>query len=361
MNRINVPQMEPWFDGAEVEAVNKYMGSGGWLMEYKETQKLEKMLEKFTKTSHAIMTNNGTVALTLALLALDLKHGDEVLVPDLTMIATPNSCAFLGLKPILVDISPENLCLNLAEAKKKITTRTKALIYVPLNGRSHDMKKVVSFCKKNGLFLVEDAAQALGSLSYGRQLGTFGDIGTLSFSTPKIITTGQGGALLTNSKRLSSKIRLLKNFGRTKSGSDKHDYWGWNFRFSDLHAVIGIAQMKKLKFRIKRKKEIYKIYEKELKSVNAVQMIKTDLTQTVPWFVDIYVSKPNKLMQYLKSQGVATRRIYPSVHRQKIYKDAKGIFPITDNFTRRGLWLPSSSNLTNEQVHYVTSQIAKYY
>jgi perosamine synthetase len=358
-----IPQIEPALDHAEVSAVYSYMQSGGWIMEFTKTAEFEKMIAKFTGARYCVVTTSDTVGLILALLALNLSPGDEVIVPNLTMIATPNSAALLGIKPILVDIEPETLCLDLSCAGKKITPQTKALIYVPFNGRSGNMKKVVEFCQKHHLYLIEDAAQAFSSQWENKQLGTFGQIGTFSFSVPKIITTGQGGALIINNKKLYQKIKRLKDFGRDKGGQDIHNNWGWNFKFTDIQAVIGIEQLKKIKQRIKRKKEIYKLYQKELSQVKEIEFIPTDLTQTTPWFIDIYVSNPNKLMTYLSRKGIGSRRIYPPIAFQKIYRQAfkKDKFPVSEKYASRGLWLPSSVKLTNQEVKTITRAVRSFY
>lgn len=354
--------MEPWFDDAEIEATTKYLRSGGWITEFKKTEELEKMLADYTGAKHCIMVTNGTISLVMALLALDIKAGDEVLIPNLTMIASPNSCTLIGAKPVFVDIEPDTLCMDLDKAKKAITKKTKALMYVALNGRSADMKKVLDFCRANNLFLIEDAAQALGCFQ-GKHLGTFGEIGSLSFSVPKIITMGQGGALLTNDDKLNKKIRSIKDFGRARGGIDIHDEMGWNFKITDLQAVIGIEQMKKLDFRVKRKKEIYKRYEKNLKAVKQVEFIKTNLQNTSPWFIDIYVPNPDGLSSFLKEVGIGTRKVYPAIHTQKIYQDVSDSqnFPVSSQYANRGLWLPSSSKLTNKEIDLICEAITSYF
>jgi perosamine synthetase len=255
------------------------------------------------------------------------------------------------------------LCLDLKLAEKKINKRTKAMIYVPLNGRSGNMQKIIDFCKTNNIFLIEDAAQALGSSWKGRHLGTFGDIGTLSFSVPKIITMGQGGALLTNSEKLYRKIELLKDFGRESGGSDIHNNWGWNFKFTDLQAVIGIEQMKKLEARIKRKKEIYKRYQKAFVNIKELKLLKTNLKDTAPWFIDIYVANPDSLSLYLRELSIGTRRVYPAISSQKIYQDGfkDDDFPVSKEAANQGLWLPSSTKLSNKEVDIITECIAGYY
>lgn len=358
-----IPQMEPWFDEKETSAVFEYMKSGGWVMEFERTKELERLIAEFVGTKHCIMTTNGTISLTLALLALGLKAGDEVLVPDFTMIASPNACKLIDIKPILVDVEEKTLCMDLKKAAEAITPNTKALMYVALNGRSENMNTVAEFCRTHNLFLIEDAAQALGSRKLGKHLGTFGDIGSFSFSAPKIITTGQGGALVTNSDEYAAKLRQLKDFGRSGGGADIHNELGWNFKFTDLQAVIGIEQMKKLPWRIERKKEIWQRYMDGLQDIPQIEFISTDLKETSPWFIEIFVDDPDKLALFLKEQGIGSRRVYPAIHTQKIYHGAfEGkSFPASERITARGLWLPSSSKLSDEDIDFVVSCIKSYY
>ncbi len=355
--------MEPWFDEKEAKAIYSYVKSGGWLTEFKKTEELEKKIAKFTGSKYCVLTNNGTISLTLAMIALGLKAGDEILIPDLTMIASPNSAHMIGIRPVLVDIEPTTLGMDLKKAEKKITKKTKAMMYVAFNGRAGDMKKIAAFCKKHKLFLIEDSAQALGSYWKGKHLGTFGQIASFSFSVPKIITTGQGGALITNSKILYGKIKKLKDFGRDRGGLDFHPYMGWNFKFTDLQAVIGIEQMKKLSFRIKKKKQIYKWYLGGLKNVEEIEFVPTNLKETSPWFIDIFVKNPNKLADYLGKRGIGTRRIYPAIHTQITWKNSfkKAKFPTALDYASRGLWLPSSSKLTRHEVGKVIKSIKDYY
>jgi perosamine synthetase len=358
-----IPQMEPNFDQKEVNSLIKYFKNNGWGGEYIQTEQLEKIITKFTGAKYCSMTTNGTISLILGQLALGLKPGDEILIPDMTMIASPNSAKILGINPVLVEVEKKTLCLDLSKAEKALTFKTKAVMYVPFNGRSGNMTEVANFCKKHQLFLIEDAAQALGSYWQKKHLGTFGDIGSFSFSVPKIITTGQGGALITNNEKIYRKIEKIKDFGRIRGGIDIHDDWGWNFKFTDFLAVIGIEQMKKLPTRLKRKKEIYERYFENLKKNNEINFLPTNLQSTTPWFIDIYTAKADKLASFLMTKGIYTRRIYPAIHTQKIYKNEykNQTFPITEEAAKTGLWLPSSINLTNKTIDEICQEINNYF
>jgi len=363
MADIRIPQMEPWFDEKETTAVFEYMKSGGWVMEFGRTKALEQKLAEFVGAKHCVMTTNGTISLTLAMLALGLKAGDEVLVPDFSMIASPNAAKLIGVEPVLVDIESHTLCMDLAKAKEAITSRTRALMYVAFNGRSGDMNEVVKFCRDNNLFFIEDSAQALGSRFAGKHLGTFGEIGSFSFSAPKIITMGQGGALVTDNDEYAAKLRKLKDFGRTGGGSDLHDEWGWNFKFTDIQAVIGMEQMQKLSWRVERKKEIWQKYREALAGVSQVEFVETNLENTSPWFIEIFVDDPDALTLFLKERGIGSRRVYPAINTQKIYREAykDKAFPVSERVASSGLWLPSSAKLSDAEVAEVAEAIKAFY
>ncbi|MBI4089542.1 MAG: DegT/DnrJ/EryC1/StrS family aminotransferase, partial [Candidatus Levybacteria bacterium] len=277
-----------------------------------------------------------------------------------TMVASPNAVLMAGARPVFVDIERENLCLNLEEVVGRITKKTKAIMSVPINGRSPDMERLMAIAREHKLFILEDAAQALGSRYKGKHLGTFGDIGSFSFSTPKVITTGQGGALVTNSKQLSDKIIRIKDFGRIDRNSQDHDEIGFNFKFTDIQAALGIAQMKKLKWRLRRKKEMYGVYQDCLKNVAQVKFLPTDLTQTSPWFIDIVVDDPIKLSHYLKSKNIGTRLFYPAVHTTKPYKGQEK-FPNSLWAAAHGLWLPSSTFLADSDIISICQRIKEFY
>jgi perosamine synthetase len=339
-------QIEPQIDENEVLAMTDYLRSGGWLTEYKKTAEFERMIAEYTGSRFCCVVPNATSALTIALWACGIGAGDEVLVPNYTMIATPNAVRLTNAEPVLVDIEPQTLCMDLECAKRAITAKTKAMMLVSLHGRAPDTMRFQEFCRDFKLWFIEDAAQSLGSFQSGRHLGTFGDIGVFSFSSPKIITTGQGGALVTDDEDLYNKIKRIKDFGRESGGNDYHDTIGYNFKFTDLQAVIGIEQIKKLPDRTHKKRHIYKVYYSQLSDV--LEMIPPSL-ETTPWFIDVYLNDPKGLQAYLKENGIGSRLVYPPVNAQKIYANGKD-FPVSRRYCNRGLWLPSLVSLTDEQI-----------
>jgi perosamine synthetase len=357
-----INQIEPEFDEKEAIACYKYLNTNMWLTEYKKTREFESIIAKYTGSKYCNIVSNGTISLSISLLAFDIKPGDKVIVPNLTFIASANAIRLLGAKPILVDVEEETLCLNIEKTEELIKQGDiKGVIHVSLNGRCNNIEKLVTICKKNNVYLLEDAAQCLGSKHNNKQLGTFGDIGSFSFSTPKIISTGQGGAIITDNKELYEKIIKIKNFGRIKDGVDNHVIFGINAKTTDIQSVIGIEQMKKLEWRIKRKKEIWNIYYNELKNNPKIKMLKYNPEGWIPLFVDIYIDDPIKLANYLKENNIGTRLVYPAIHTQKVYKEYNNLsYPNADKYSKAGLWLPSSVTLTDKNIKDICEYINKY-
>ena len=358
MKRIN--QMEPWIGEEEKNAVIEYLDSGGWLTEFRRTREFERAVAGYVGAEHASIVANGTVSLFIALKALGIGEGDEVIVPDYTMIASANAIVLAGAAPVFVDISLSNLCLDLELAECAITPRTRAIMLVNLNGRSPKMDDACELAGRHNLSLVEDAAQSLGSFYHGRHLGTFGDVGSFSFSAAKIITTGQGGALVTDDDNLFERIRKIKDFGRRQSGVDFHEIIGYNFKFTDLQSVIGIEQMKKLPWRVERKKEIYSFYQDNLADVEQVEFVPTNLDDTSPWFIDVLVPDPVALWEHLSKHDIGSRRFYPAIHSQPAF-GWEGDYPNSEYAAQHGLWLPSSSFLTDDDFHRVCDAIREYF
>lgn len=361
--------MEPWFGEEEKKAINDYMEEGGWLTEFKRTAKFEEMIAEYTGAKYCIVVNNGTISLTLAALACGIEVGDEVIVPNFTMIASPNSVKMIGAKPVFVDVEPETLCLDIKKAEAAITTKTKAIMLVLANGRypKCGIDAFVELCKKYNLKLIEDSAQSLGSrYPDGRHQGSVGEVGSFSFSAPKVISTGQGGALITNDDEVIYKLKRLKDFGRSGGGNDVHDTIGYNFKFTELQACIGIEQMKKLAWRVERKKEILMLYKKQLANVSQVQFFDQDLKNTTPWFIDVLAENKLGLQTFMKEHGVGTRVMYPPINRQVAYMNVYGEpddsqFPVSNLVGQKGIWLPSASQLTDDEIVSICDKIKAYY
>jgi perosamine synthetase len=359
----NIPQMEPCFGSEEKEALIQYMDEGGWLTEFRQTEKFENRIADFTKTKHCIVVNNGTISLTLMAIASGIQAGDEVIVPNYTMIATPNAIKMFGATPVFVDVEPQTLCMDIECARKAITPKTKAVLFVNANGRypASGIEAFQKMCSDNDLIFLEDAAQALGSwYPNGKHQGTVGMAGSFSFSAPKVISTGQGGAIITNDDAMASHLRKLKDFGRSGGGNDVHESIGYNFKFTELQAVIGLEQMKKLPYRIEKKKEMLQLYKDKLASVKQVRFFNQDLSHTTPWFIDVLVDNREELINYLKLNGVGSRVMYPPINKQKAYQEA-GNYLVSNLVGSEGLWLPSASQLSDNQIIFICNLIHSFY
>lgn len=215
-------------------------------------------------------------------------------------------------------------------------------------------------CERN-LLLIEDSAQSLGSFyPDGRHIGRAGLVGSFSFSAPKIISTGQGGALITDDDAVAAKLRRLKDFGRSGGGNDIHDSIGYNFKFTELQACIGIEQMKKLPARVERKKEIWRRYADNLSGVSGIKLFDHDLERTSPWFIDSLVENRDGLVAYMRAAGIGTRVMYPPVNKQVAYQ-VVGEHPVSSLVGGKGLWLPSAVQLSDDEVSFICETIRKFY
>ena len=352
----------------EKKELNSVIDSG-WFTEAAKTRQFEKMIADFVGVKYACAVTSGTTALYVGLKALGIGRGDEVIVPDLTFVASPNSVEAVGAKPILVDIEQDSLNLDLKKTKQSITKRTKAIMPVDFNGRAVDIKNITELANQHNLSLIEDAAHGLGCFYGKKHVGTMSDIGIFSFSTPKIITTGQGGMIVTNDKKLYEKCKAVKDFGRKSDTKQDmrmafdHPTIGYNFKFTEFQAAIGIAQMKKLPKRIIKKKKIFKKYHDLLYNVKGISFVKTDLNKITPWMIDFIMdskNKKNKLINYLEKNSIETRIFYPPIHRLKPYKDLDKNYSNSSDLSDKGLWLPSSVTLENKEIDFICKKIKDF-
>ena len=353
---INIPQIVPVLGPEEREEVLKVMNSG-FITEGRKTREFEADLAKYFGVPHALVVNNATMALAIALRGLGIGPGDEVIVPDFTFIATANAVSLAGAVPAFADVSRETFTLDLADAERRITSRTRAIIPVHLNGRASDMRQAADFARKHKLALIEDAAQAMGSAQRGQFLGTFGDAGVFSLGTTKIITSGQGGIILTRRRDLHEAFARIKDHGRLVRSAEIHDTIGFNSKFTDLQAALALAQFRKLPERVEKKRQIFRWYRDFLARAAEIAMPPMDLLENVPWFVDVLCDDRAGLASAMKAAGIEPRNFYLPIHSQPCYR-IEGNYPVTQEISARGLWLPSSVNLTQADVACICAEIA---
>jgi perosamine synthetase len=351
-------QHRPFFGKEEAEATYKYMLEDSFITEHIKTRELENIICNYIGCKNCIMTTSGTSALILALMSLDLQDGDEVIVPNYTMIASINSIKFIKLVPVIIDVDEKTFTLNLNTIKENVTSKTKAILHVSLNNRYNDLESIADYCKYNNIYLVEDSAQSLGCKINNKSLGTFGKIGCFSLSTPKIISTGQGGFCVTDDDEIAKKINMIKNFGRKESGKDNFVIFGINLKFTDIQAVIGIEQMKKIDYRVKRMREIYNLYYNQLKDI--IDMCSPLSDEWIPWFVDIYIKNRIDLIEFLSKHGIQTRPVYGEINKTNVYFSEK-VMKNSNYVCNNGLFLPSHINLSDQDILFICNIIKVFY
>jgi len=360
-------QIEPWIDEAELSELKRVIRST-FVVEHELTSEFEERTREITGSKHAIAMMNGTVALYCCLKALGIGSGDEVIVPNITFIATSNAVIMAGAKPVLCEIRKDTFCIDVDRAEELVNEYTRAIMPVHLYGQSSDMHQVLEFSKKHELKVIEDAAQGVGVKFKGKHVGTFGEMGVLSYYGNKTITCGEGGIVLTDDKALSKKCYRLKNHGRDQKGFFVHEHIGFNFSFTEMQAAIGISQMKKLPKIIEKKQQIYDRYLRELKGLERFRPVYIDKRcEPVFWFTSYLSEDAGKLSVFLNEHGIQTRRFFYPLHLQPCYINRQYVenidddFSISENIFMHGISLPSSYKLTDDQQHYIIKRIKEFY
>ena len=365
--QAKIVQIEPWIDSAELRELQRAIAST-FLVEHDLTHEFERQTARLTGSKHAIAVCNGSMALYVSLKALGIGAGDEVIVPNLTFIATANAVIMAGATPVLCEIREDTFCLDVECAENLITPRTRALMPVQLYGQSADMPAVMALARRHNLRVIEDAAEGVGVTFEGRHVGSFGDLGILSYYGNKTITCGEGGMILTNDDDLAKAAYRLKNYGRDRKGTFVHDAIGFNFSFTDLQAAVGLAQMKKMPDIVRRKREIHDRYVEALSGVESLRPCWVDARcQPVYWFTSFLCGDPDALAAALGRRNIQTRRFFLPLHRQPCYADGlhvrmpEGGFKISDRIYNRGISLPSSYSLTGDEQSLVIEAIQSFY
>ncbi len=368
-----IPVCEPFLDGREREYVEKTIRDG-WISSSGEyINEFEKKFAQYMGVKNAITTNNGTTALHLALAALKIGPGDEVIIPDFTMIATAFSVCYTGAKPVFVDADLLTWNMDVSKIEEKVTAKTKAIMCVHIYGHPCDMESLKSIAKKHNLFLIEDAAEVHGATFNSEKCGTIGEVGCFSLFANKIITTGEGGMVITNDDHLAERCRYLKNLSFPLRGPREyiHEEIGFNYRMSNVIAAIGAAQVEKMDFYIQKRKEVEKIYQEKLKNVPGILFQKKiSGSDPICWMVSITVDEKkygrsrNELMDILKENGIESRKFFYPMHRQPALKnfgcDINGSYPNSIQLSETGLYLPSATNLAEEKIDRVSCVIQKH-
>jgi perosamine synthetase len=362
-----IPVAAPALVGNEKKYVLDCLDSNWISSNGKYIEQFETGFTDFCGVKHALSCTNGTVALHLALLALGVGPGDEVIVPTLTYIATANAVSYCSAKPVFVDSEPETWNLAPELLEEKISPRTKAIIVVHLYGHPGNMDPIMTLAHKYGISVVEDAAEAHGAEYKGIRVGSIGDIATFSFYGNKIITTGEGGMVTTNDDHLAARVKQLKGQGVDPT----QRYWfpiiGYNYRMTNIAAAIGLAQLEKADWHIQRRREVARWYLEELASIEGLQLpVEKSWVKNVYWmfsvvFTDQIDSERDEIIERMKMQGIETRPFFYPMHVLPPYIEiAKGNqFPVADALSTRGINLPSWAGLTRENVKYISNSLIR--
>jgi len=318
------------------------------------TREFENEMAAFLNVNHCVAVTSGTLAISLALMALDIGFGDEVIVPDLTFIATANAVRLTGATVKLVDVDSRRFTIDPDRVEAAVTKRTKAIVPVDVNGRGADYEALLDICSANDLALVCDSAEALGSKYGGKYLGTIGDAGCFSFSPNKTVTCGQGGMIATNRTDLYHRLLELKDQGRRKQGTggdDLHPVMGYNFKLTNLQAAVGLAQLERLKERLEKFFLRDTLYERYLDGIAHVEIPPWNRSEgEIKQWMDVLVDNRAEILSALTERGIGHRAFWYPLHTQAPYQQDDKPFPNSMEISRRGLWLPSHFSLSESDI-----------
>jgi perosamine synthetase len=353
----------PYMKGNEKKYVNDCLDSTWISSKGKYIELFEHSFSEYLGVKYACSVNNGTTALHMALLALDIKPGDEIIVPTFTYIASVNAISYMGAVPVFVDSIKETWQIDPDDVKRKITAKTKAVIIVHLYGHPCDMDAIVPLCKDNNILLVEDCAEAIGSYYKGKHVGCFGDIATFSFFGNKTITTGEGGMVVSNNENLITRSHHIKNQGVTNV-QYWHDIIGYNYRMTNICAAIGLAQLEQIEHILQLKKTIAETYRKAFLNTDIEFLYENDDVVNSFWMCSCLIKSAkqrDQLRDFLQQQGIETRPLFYPVHSMPIYNHlTTEDFPVANSLSTRGINLPSYPGLTEEDVYVIANKIIQF-
>lgn len=360
-----LPVMEPVLKGREVEYVLDCLATNWISSQGKYVERFEDAFRDYLHTDHALSVSNGTAALHLAMAALGIGRDDEVILPDLTFVAPASMAVLCGARPVLVDVDPTTWTIDPMAIEACISTRTRAIVPVHLYGHPCDMDPIMEIARRHGLYVIEDCAEALGAEYKGRKVGTIGDIGTFSFFANKVITTGEGGMVTTNSPDLHQKMQLLRDHGMTREKRYWHQVTGFNYRLTNLQAAIGLAQMEKIDDFLTYREKIVSHYVGQLKDIKGIVLPPCEpWAKNIHWLFSILIESDltgigrDSLMAQLAAHGIDSRPLFYPLHQQPPFSDQAGrAFPNSDRLSGCGLSLPTSNNIRLQDVEKVCSVI----
>jgi len=361
INMEFIPISQPSITDLEVANISS-AASSGWISSLGNyLEKFEEDFARYCDVKHAISTSNGTVAIHLSLVALGIGKSDEVIIPDMTFVATANAVSYTGAKVVTVDIDPVTWCISVDSIEKAITEKTKAIIPVHIYGHPANMFEINKIAKKYNLFVIEDCAEAHGAEFQGSKVGGLGDMGTFSFYGNKMITTGEGGMITTNNSELNSKLRYLRDHAMSKTKRYWHTEIGFNYRMTNLQAALGCAQLSRIEEFIIKRKDIFNRYYKNLVSVENISVNKTESwAKNIFWLICVQFENFNnddrdKFIDYLKNKGIDSRPFFYPISDMPMYR--KSETPTAHIISSRGVCLPSFHDITDRKIDYICETI----
>ncbi len=365
-----IPVCEPCFIGNEARYTAQAVETA-WVSSNGEfIKQFEEGFAEFVGVGHGVSCSSGTSALHLALLALEVGNGDEVIIPSFSMMAVLGAVLYVGAKPVFVDAEADTWNIDVSKIKEKITSKTKAIIAVHTYGHPVDMDPVLKLARSKEIYVVEDAAEAHAGEYKGRKCGSLADISCFSFYGNKIITTGEGGMVLTNDKKLAERCSYFKNlcFPMTGPRDYVHEDLGYNYRMTNVQAAIGLAQLEQIDSLSGARIKNAKYYNERLSEVPGITTpVEEDYAKNVYWMYGILINKEefgisrDELMLRLKEQGIDSRYFFKPLHSQPLLESRglldEGEYPVTEHLARNGLYLPSSSKLTTKEIDRVCDTV----
>jgi perosamine synthetase len=359
--KISVAQ--PTFNGNERKYVLDCIDSG-WISSIgKYVTAFESEFARVCEAKFAFTCANGTVGLHLAMLAVGAGPGDEIIVPSFSYIASANAVTYTGARPIFADCDPQTWTITAEEIARRITPRTKGVMIVPIYGHPVDFDPIRELCRDRGLYVVEDAAEAQGATYKGRPVGALGDIGLFSFFGNKIITTGEGGMLVTNRDDLADRVRVLRN-----QGNDPHRrYWhtevGYNYRMTNVQAAIGLAQLEKVEWHLGERRRVAAAYARHLEPLaDAIELPRVQPWAThCFWMYVVSLRRANRdeVAARLAEAGIETRPAFYPLHHLPPYRDESLRLPVTESVAARGLCLPTHAGLSEADIERIAVELGK--
>jgi perosamine synthetase len=369
---MNVSVNEPLLDGNEKKYLNECIDTGYISSEGPFVKKFENNLAAYFGRKHAIAVTNGTVAIDIAIDALGLKEGDEVIMPTFTIISCIVGLLRKGCKPVFVDQQSDTWNMDVTQIENKITSKTKAIMVVHIYGLPVDMNPIIQLSERYHIQVIEDAAEMHGQKYYGKKCGSFGDISTVSFYPNKLITTGEGGMVFTDNDMIAERCRSLRNLCFIPEQRFVHHELGYNARMSNLQAAVGLAQLERIEEFIMKKRHIGKLYQERLSGITSIQLplVETNYARNIYWVFGLVINNDFQLdaisaMKKLARWGIGTRPFFWSLHEQPIlqklgYKSEES-YPVSERLSRRGFYLPSGLAITEEQIEYVSSKVIEVF